>query len=41
MSQPVVLAGWLNFSSLPPKLAMVALVVTEDIVGVTAQENDV
>lgn len=31
MSQPVVFAGWLSFRSLPPKHAIVAFVVTEDI----------
>ena len=41
MSQPVVLALWLSFSSLPPKQAMVAFVVTEDIVNVMARGYDV
>jgi hypothetical protein len=41
MSQPVVCALWLSLSSLPPKEAIVAFVVTEDIVGFRAQEYDV
>lgn len=41
ISQPVVCALWLSLSNLPPKEAIVAFVVTEDIFVFRAQVYDV